>query len=136
LFSENQVLLDVMRGGDGFLASSVFLVSLDDISAQDNQFAIWAGTDLFLTNLLILAGSMRIAGNRLSETLLRCFLSSIGIGVMTTMSLNQSTHCLFASSLLGAPGLINSGNIVLIDALSRAAKLPSPCTGDFAVFGK
>jgi Right handed beta helix region/Family of unknown function (DUF6519) len=133
LFNDNQVLLDVMTGREGFVVSSVFLISLDDVSVQHNQIALWAGADLFLTDLLALAGGLRIIGNRLSETLLRCLLSSLGLGLMATASLNQSTHCLVTFGLLGAPSQVTGNNVVLIDALAQALGLPSPCPGILTV---
>ena len=79
----------------------------------------------------MVAGSLRINGNRLSETLLRCLLSGLGVGVLATASLNQSTHCLYVASLLGAPGEVQVNNLALIDAWAQAMKKPPICTRDF-----
>jgi hypothetical protein len=130
-FSENQVLLEV--GGDRgtFVLSSVFLMSFDDVSAQDNQMAAWSASAILLTDLLVIAGSLRITGNRLSETLQRCYLSALGIGVLATASLNQSTHCLYVFSALGSHGQFLGNNIVLVDAMSQAHQGPPLCPQSF-----
>ncbi len=135
VFDDNQVLLDVAAGRQGFVVSSVCLISLDDISVQQNQLALWSGSDIYLTDLLVIAGSLRINGNRLSETLFRCLLSSLAIGVMSTASLNQSTHCLVTLSLLGNSTLFHGGNVVLINGLAALSQQPSPCPSEFSVGG-
>jgi hypothetical protein len=132
LFDDNQVLLDVINGRQGLVVSSVCLISLDDISAQQNHLALWVGSDFYLTDLLVVAGSLRITGNRFSETLYRCYLSSLAFGVMSTASLNQSTHCLVTLSFLGNSSVFQSGNVILINGLAALQGLPSPCSSDLA----
>ncbi|WP_428667487.1 DUF6519 domain-containing protein [Reyranella sp.] len=131
MFDDNQVLLDLGVTRARLLASSVLLISLDDVSAQDNQLTVRSANTLLLADLAVVAGSLRIVGNRLSETMLRCLLSGLGIGVLATASLNQSTHCLFVASLLGAAGEVQTDNLALIDAWAQAMKMPPICTRDF-----
>lgn len=81
-------------------ASSVLIASLDDVGVHANQFEIESTYRVFLTDLLALGGSVRVADNRLSETWMRSFFSGLSAGLMNTTTDNQATHCLSASSLL------------------------------------
>ena len=131
MFDGNQVLLDLGMARASQLASSVLLISLDDVSAQDNQITVRSASTILLADLAVIAGSLRIDGNRLSETLLRCLLSGLGIGVLATAALNQSTHCLYVASLLGAAGEVQTDNIALIDAWAQATGNRPICSRDF-----
>ena len=131
MFDGNQVLLDLGMARASLLASSVLLISLDDVSAQDNQLTVRSASTILLADLAVIAGSLRIDGNRLSETLLRCLLSGLGIGVLATAALNQSTHCLYVASLLGAAGEVQTDNIALIDAWAQATGNRPICSRDF-----
>jgi hypothetical protein len=133
MFSDNEVLLDIGTTRAGLIASSVMLISLDDVSAQDNQLAAWSTNTVLLSDILVIAGSLRIVSNRLSETLLRCLLSGLGVGILCTASLNQSTHCIYVASLLGAAGRIQTDNLALIDAWAQARGQDPICTQDFGV---
>ncbi len=131
MFDDNQVLLDLGVTRASLLVSSVLLISLDDVSAQDNQLTVRSSNTVLLGDLVVIAGSLRIVGNRLNETLLRCLLSGLGIGVLATASLNQSTHCLYVASLLGAAGEVQTDNLALIDAWVQATGNKPICTQDF-----
>jgi hypothetical protein len=131
MFDDNQVLLDLGATRAGLLVSAVLLISLDDVSAQDNQLTVRSDNTVLLTDLAVVAGSLRIVGNRLSETLLRCSLSGLGIGLLVTASLNQSTHCLYVGSLLGGAGEVQTDNLALIDAWAQATGNKPVCTRDF-----
>jgi hypothetical protein len=131
MFNDNEVLLDLGATRAELIVSSVMLISLDDVSAADNQLAAWSSNTQLLSDILVVAGSLRIVGNRLSETALRCLLSALGVGMLATASLNQSTHCIYVASLLGAPGRVQTDNIALIDAWARARRLDPVCTQDF-----
>jgi hypothetical protein len=133
MFNDNQVLLDIGGTRASLIVSSVTLISLDDVSIQANQLAAWSSATLLLSDIFVVAGSLRIVGNRLSETLLRCLLSGLAVGVLATASLNQSTHCLYVASLLGAPGQFQDNNLVLIDVWSQARGQPLLCTREFGV---
>jgi hypothetical protein len=133
MFNDNQVLVDLDGTRASLIVSSVMLISLDDVSAQANQLAAWSSAGFLLSDIFVVAGTLRIVGNKLSETLLRCLLSGLGVGALATASLNQSTHCLFVASVFGAPGVFQQNNLVLIDTWSQAAGQPPLCPGDFGV---
>jgi hypothetical protein len=130
-FNDNQVLLNVGGTRAALILSSVTLISLDDVSAQDNQLAAWSGGSILLSDIFMVAGSLRLTGNRLSETLTRCFLSGLGVGILATAALNQSTHCIYVVSLLGTAGQVQANELSLIDVLAQAAQQPPICTQDF-----
>lgn len=131
MFDNNQVLLEMGGGRAPLVASSVALISLDDVSAQANQLSAWSSGVLLLSDILMVAGSFRMIGNRMSETLSGCLLSGLGIGVLSTSALNQSTHCIYTASLIGAPGRIQHDNLALIDAFATVLKRAPMCVGDF-----
>jgi hypothetical protein len=131
LFNDNQVLFEPGARRGGLAISSVLIISLDDVAIENNQIALWSPTSLYLTDLLIAAGSLRITGNRLSETLTQCLLSAMGVGVLTTASHNQATHCLYLVSALGSPGASLTGNVILIDALAQAGKQRPICSQQY-----
>jgi len=116
LFTENQVTTDVTVQESGLHLSSMLLFSLDDLAFADNQCEIESARRYFLTDALLLAGSVRLADNRLSETWLRAFLSAYTAGLMNTTTDNQSTHCLFATALLGAAMRVFRDNLIFLTA--------------------
>jgi hypothetical protein len=121
LFEENQVLLDLQEAErGGLLMSTTTILSLDDVGIADNQFVARMSGEILITDLLAAAWSLRVTGNRMSESLLRAFSSGLVLGLLATGALNQSTHCLIVVSLLGAAGRVNTDNRSLIDALSLA----------------
>jgi hypothetical protein len=129
MFNDNQVLLDLSASAGSLFTSSVALISLDDVSAQDNQLAAWSNNAVLLTDILVMAGSFRLVGNRLSETMFKCLLSGLGLGVLVTATLNQATHCILANSVLGPlpQAVTPPQNLSLIDAWALLAKQPPLC---------
>jgi hypothetical protein len=121
LFTENQVTTDVVGQGDGLHLSSILIVSFDDLGFVDNECEIESVRRLFFSDAFLLAGSVRLADNRLSETWLRAFLSALTLGLMNTTTDNQATHCLWAQSLL--PNMrVFRDNLMFI-----TASCPSAC---------
>ncbi len=101
LFQGNQARWDGTHESPlWFALSSVLIASLDDVGVHANQFEVETTYRLFLTDLLALGGSVRVADNRLSETWMRAFFSGLSAGLMNTTTDNQATHCLGARSLL------------------------------------
>jgi hypothetical protein len=83
----------------GFDVSSVLLMSLDDIAANDNQLEWHAQQRLLWANLLALGVSLRSNDNRLAETWGRSLRSVFSLALMNTAANNQSTHCITALGL-------------------------------------
>lgn len=99
LVSENQITLDVMEQPNHFGLSSIFIASLDDLGFADNQCEINSTNVFYLLDAFLLAGSVRVADNRFSETWFHAILSAWSVGLMNTTTDNQSTHCMLASAL-------------------------------------
>jgi hypothetical protein len=99
LFSNNQVSFLMPDASLGFDVSSVLLMSLDDIAANDNQLEWHAQQRLILANLLALGVSVRSNDNRLAETWGRSLRSVFSLALMNTAANNQSTHCITALGL-------------------------------------
>lgn len=100
LISNNQISTRCIDEGFDFALSSMLAASLDDLGIHANQFEIESRQRFFITDLVAIAGSVRVADNRLSETWLRAFWSGLSLGLMNTTTDNQATHCLLASALL------------------------------------
>jgi len=96
--TENQISTDTIDQPPGFALSSILLAGLDDIAFTDNECEIESMRRFFLVDALVLAGSVRVADNRLAETWLHAFYSAWSIGLMNTTTDNQSTHCLRADA--------------------------------------
>jgi hypothetical protein len=101
LVSENQVTLDLPDHEPfGFGISSVLVFSLDDVGLVDNQCEITSTNIFHFVDVMVVAGSVRMADNRFAETWMRAVLSGFSIGLMNTTTDNQSTHCLRARAML------------------------------------
>jgi hypothetical protein len=98
-FNDNQVVTDLTETEASFAISSVLIVSLDDVTVQDNQLDCDFLLDFLFTNLLAVGMTLRIKGNRLKETLFITLYSSIGLGlIFNNTSENQTTHCILSIS--------------------------------------
>jgi hypothetical protein len=115
LFAENQVTFDVAEDPFAFALSSIAVFSLDDLGFADNQCEINSTNVFVLTDVMLGAGSVRVADNRLSETWLRALLSGWSIGGMNTTTDNQATHCLRAQAFLPNM-LVFKDNLSLVEA--------------------
>jgi hypothetical protein len=87
---------------------------LDDIGFTDNQCEVESVRRWFLTDVLLVGGSVRLADNRLAETWLRTFMSAWTLGLMNTTTDNQATHCLRAQSALGNNMRVFRDNLMFI----------------------
>jgi hypothetical protein len=98
LVTDNQVTGDTLGARRGLALSSVLVAGLDDVGFLDNQCEIETRDFVFLTDVLVEAGSVRMNDNRFSETWLRASLSAWSIGMMNTTVDNQATHCIRADA--------------------------------------
>ncbi len=126
LFTENQVTTDLLGQSNGLHLSSIFALSADDLGFVDNQCEVESATRLFFTNVALVAGSVRLADNRLSETWRRALISGWTLGMMNTTTDNHSTHCLRAQSFLGPNMRVFRDNLMFIT---------SSCPGACGRFG-
>ena len=127
LFTDNQCNLDLMESGLSFSASSILILSLDDIGFQNNQCECNLLDDFILANAILAGISVRASDNRFKDgSLLDLFskradlpLSAITVGLFNTTTDNQSTHCLW---IKGRPNLtVDHSNVSLRMFSSRAA---------------
>ena len=97
LFNDNQVMTDLTETDVTFAISSVLIVSMDDVTVQDNQLDCDFFLDLLFTNLLAVGMTLRINNNRLKESLFLTLYSSVGLGwIFNNTSDNQATHCILS----------------------------------------
>jgi hypothetical protein len=118
-FNDNQVALHMDEREAAFTVavSSVLLLSLDDVMANDNQIEHHHPRRLVLADLLALGFSVRTNDNRLAETWGRALLSLLSFGFMNTAADNQSTHCIRVFGFQEA----EHHNLVLSEAFCEAA---------------
>jgi hypothetical protein len=121
LFTENQVSFDVVDEPLAFSLSANAIFSLDDLGFTDNQCEISSTNFFVLTDVVLGAGSLRVADNRFSETWMRAFFSGFTIGGMNTTTDNQSTHCLRALAFIPGNMLVFNDNISLVEAFCPGA---------------
>ena len=119
MFNDNQVSFLMRDTVRGLNVSSALLLSLDDVSACDNQFEYHTVTPLHLVlaDLLAMGSSVRTSDNRLSETWGRAVRSIMSLALMNTAADNQSTHCITA---LGMQRAVHH-NLVLAQAFCANA---------------
>jgi hypothetical protein len=99
MFNDNQVVTDLTETDVAFAISSVLIVSMDDVTVQDNELDCDFFLDFMFTNLLAVGMTLRINGNRLKETLFITLYSSMGLGLLfNNTSGNQATHCILSIS--------------------------------------
>jgi Family of unknown function (DUF6519) len=104
LVTENQVTLDVDDAPVGLAGlTSVAIAALDDLGFADNQLEITTTNSYFFLDAFLVANSVRMADNRLSETWMHAAFSAWTVGGMNTTTSNQSTHCILANAFL--PGM-------------------------------
>lgn len=118
LFDDNQVAFLMKEAPRGLDLASALLLSLDDVSACDNQFEYHTVTRRFVLADLLAAGmSLRSNDNRLAETWGRALRSVLSFALMNTAADNQGTHCIQA---LGLQRAVHS-NLVLAQAFCANA---------------
>jgi hypothetical protein len=97
LFHGNQVTLQVAgQLPEPLLLAAVALISLDDVSLQDNQILAEAASEILFTNVLAWSPILRASSNRFTELPLRALYSYFSVGQSSNIATNnQATHCLF-----------------------------------------
>ncbi|MGF1625580.1 MAG: DUF6519 domain-containing protein [Alphaproteobacteria bacterium] len=125
-FCDNQVVTDLTERQLSFAISSVLIISLDDVTVQDNQLDCDFLIDLMFTNLIAVGMTVRINNNRFKESLFITLFSSVGLGlIFNNTSDNQATHCILSLvSPLGSmipfitPSIVERDNQELFNAIS------------------
>jgi hypothetical protein len=105
----NQISLVVVRELAPFTNGGALVLSLDDVSWQDNQSEIEALNGL-LVGVLALGLTVRASGNGFTELPLRAWFSYASFALRNLATGNQATHCL----LVAGPQHIETDNHVLI----------------------
>jgi hypothetical protein len=97
LFHGNQVTLQVAdQFPEPLLLAAVALISLDDVSLQDNQILAEAASEILFTDVLAWSPILRASSNRFTELPLRALFSYFSVGQSSNIATNnQATHCLF-----------------------------------------
>jgi hypothetical protein len=94
-FTDNQVLTDLTETQVDFAVSSTLIITLDDVTVQNNQFDCDFLFDLLISNLIAVGMTVRIQDNRFKETLFISLFSSVALGLLfNNTSDNQATHCI------------------------------------------
>lgn len=115
LFSGNQCTLDLRDAGASFALSSVAIVSLDDVGFHDNQCECDLFDQFVLVPTILLAMTVRMSDNRLSEGWVNSWWSASTTGVLNATTNNQSTHCLLVSAMRNDLE-VNTGNVAVLEA--------------------
>jgi hypothetical protein len=123
LFADNRCELNLLETEVGFAATSILIVSLDDVGFHDNQCDCNLLVDFVVAHAVVLAVSLRMSDNRFKEGILNAALSAVTMGIMNATTNNQSTHCLLvqgAKDTAHSPPLwnfeVNTGNRVALTA--------------------
>ena len=132
MFNDNQVSFLMKDAAPALAVSSVMLLSLDDVSACDNQFEFHTQQRLVLADLLAIGSTVRTNDNRLAESWGRAVVSVMSFGLMNTAADNQSTHCIAAYGLMRAV----HHNLVLAQAFcDNACGRPDTLLGHVTLAG-
>jgi hypothetical protein len=76
--------------------SSIMIITLDDVSFQDNQCVCTLLGDILLVNAIVVGYSLRVHSNRFTESLILSLFSAITFGVANMTTHNQATRCIIA----------------------------------------
>ncbi|NVB76932.1 MAG: right-handed parallel beta-helix repeat-containing protein [Kofleriaceae bacterium] len=116
-FNDNQVTLDLIGSRETDVLSSLVLLSLDDVSMQDNQVEVIATTAPVLIEALVVAVTARMNGNRINQVqpaaapLQR--LSAMVFGQAAQATSNIATYCIGVRALQSA-WRIDANNLELL----------------------
>ena len=116
LFHDNQVTLQIAEQTANLTDLPVTLLSLDDVSLQDNQLLIEIPNGFPFTSAVTAAVTTRASSNRFTELPLRTAFSYTSVGlIFSSATDNQSTHCFLT---VGGANAIEGDNQSIADALS------------------
>jgi hypothetical protein len=82
--------------GRSFTFSSVMIITLDDVSFQDNQCVCTLLGDILLVNAIVIGYSTRVHSNRFTESLFVSLFSAITFGLANMTTHNQATRCILS----------------------------------------
>ena len=127
-FIANQVTLDLLERGLSLAASSILIISLDDVGFVGNQSMAQLADDFVLVNSFLFGTSLRATDNRWEEPIPNAIYSAITLGLMNVTANNIGTHCIVA---LAPPKLlVASPNVVLLSQF-----LDDPCAAAARLLG-
>jgi hypothetical protein len=113
LFHGNQVTLEILENAPPIVMTCATLISMDDVSIQDNQILTQINGGLVLSSLLAAGVTVRAHANRIHELPLHAFLSYLSLGMLNNGVGNQGTHCI----ILRGTQVVDSDNQVAITTL-------------------
>jgi hypothetical protein len=93
LFQGNQVCYRVPEMDVNPPSSAVVVVSTDDAALLDNQVLTEVGDGMIWAGVQAYAPTLRVAGNRFTETPCRAVFSCVTAGSAAIVADNQATHC-------------------------------------------
>lgn len=96
LFDDNQVTFSAAATEERLLHGAIAVLSLDDVSLQQNQVLSEPARSLFF-DTIVAAPSVRVAGNRFTELPGRAAISCYSWGQLNVTTGNQATHCIVAA---------------------------------------
>jgi hypothetical protein len=115
MFNDNQVELDLSVSptgtsqqimssaynkkttlGRSFSFSSIMIITLDDVSFQDNQCVCTLFGDILLVHAIVIGYSTRVHSNRFTESLFLSLFSAVTFGFANMTTHNQATRCILA----------------------------------------
>jgi hypothetical protein len=114
LFTNNVCQLEARAGGQSEI-TSVLIFSPDSLIFSNNATWLDAANLSAFSDVLLLAATVQVIGNRLQEPIGSVLVSGITIGVANITSHNIATNCLLAI----APRRVATGNLVLVEAISE-----------------
>jgi hypothetical protein len=111
LFHDNQVTLQIVDNAPDLTQSSAAIVSLDDVSLQDNQILTEIAGGLVQNSVSVLAfTTIRASGNRFTELPQQAIFSYFSWAQMNVTTGNQATHCI----VTGGAQIIEENNQELL----------------------
>jgi hypothetical protein len=105
----NQIGLVAQRAAQALVDGGILVLSLDDVSLQDNQSQIEAPGGMWVS-AWALGMTVRGAANRFTELPFRALFSYVSYGLRNSATGNQATHCI----LVAGPQHIDHDNQVLV----------------------
>jgi hypothetical protein len=111
MFNDNQVLMDGPFQAN--VVSAITILTFGDLSFEGNQSSADLGNVSMGSGALLIALSVRAAGNRFQETFGHALFSAITMAYMNTTTDNQGTHCF--AVIYGGSQVVNSPNLSLIE---------------------
>ncbi len=125
--NDNQISMRAHSPAMRATLSAVLLLGADDVSFADNQVEV-ENDVLFITSVLAVALSLRVASNRVQAAVFNGLLSIISYGFLNTTAGNQTTHCILAAGLPN--GLVDTPNTTLIGLVNKDICSPFSRGGD------